>query len=347
MNYKIIYIIEPPYSIFYKNEFFNSNSNKDRDNSLEPINRLYNKLTKKGFKVITADQFDPSLKNVIYYYYGFDSYKIAIKHFGKKNFIFKNFMIYEPQLINQRNYRNLDLIVKQFEKVYVHDVIGIKNLVKSKYKKKIFQLYWSQHNVKFPIKPIKMRKNKIILINGHHNPYKYLIYNLNYKSFFTELYSKRIKLIKFFAKKNYIDLFGVGWGRFFSLDNIWLNYIFNYPYIKKVYIGEVKNKNKILQKYKFSICIENEMINNYHTEKLFDVIRAGTIPIYLTSNSCINELDKKIFIDINDFESLEDLYNYINSLTDNDLKKIQSYGQNFLKSKKYKKFTHFFEQTMT
>lgn len=76
-------------------------------------------------------------------------------------------------------------------------------------------------------------------------------------------------------------------------------------------------KYKILSEYKFSICTENGLYDGYSTEKLLQAKTAGTIPIYKSNNKTHLDFNSKCFIDLNHFESLNDLKDFIIKI-DND-----------------------------
>lgn len=90
-----------------------------------------------------------------------------------------------------------------------------------------------------------------------------------------------------------IDLYGRGWGRGIkrktkeiivnllvaarhpSLLRITFSQITNTP---KNYFGEVDDKAKTISKYKVALVIENSL--DYFSEKLYDALYSGTIPVY-------------------------------------------------------------------
>ena len=82
-------------------------------------------------------------------------------------------------------------------------------------------------------------------------------------------------------------------------------------------INEIDSKLQGLKDYRFCIAMENDYTNNYFTEKLLDCMLSGTIPIY---HGCKN-IEK--YFDINGiitFETVDELVNILNNLTDKDYK---------------------------
>jgi hypothetical protein len=108
-----------------------------------------------------------------------------------------------------------------------------------------------------------------------------------------ELYSLRRKLIKCLDKK--IDLYGTGWTekRIATLIKVVKSAVFGLIngrfsptatstlmlHTPKNFRGQPKDKLLTLQNYESSLVIENW--NRYYTEKLFDALKAGCLPIYV------------------------------------------------------------------
>lgn len=87
--------------------------------------------------------------------------------------------------------------------------------------------------------------------------------------------------------------------------------------------GEL-SKYEILQNYKFSVCPENRVSKGYITEKLFHAKTSGTIPIYGCDSSFEFDFNPKCFINILDFQSIEDLVLHIQEV-DNSEKCYRDY----------------------
>jgi len=122
--------------------------------------------------------------------------------------------------------------------------------------KKIFSWYGKWRDPKYikyywPVKKIPMMETPktefLCIINSNKS-------NAHYK----ELYSERRKAIEYFGDR--IHVYGHGY-------------------------NPIPNKLEVLSKYKFCICFENAYdIDGYVTEKIWDCLQAGTIPIYIGEN---------------------------------------------------------------
>ncbi len=80
----------------------------------------------------------------------------------------------------------------------------------------------------------------------------------------------------------------------------------------------VDDKLKFLRKFKFTIAAENAVYKGYTTEKIYDAFISDTIPIYLGNPDIKNEFNPKAFINVNDYESYDDLLGFIELLDSNE-----------------------------
>ncbi|MBC7742933.1 MAG: hypothetical protein H7061_12105 [Bdellovibrionaceae bacterium] len=140
-----------------------------------------------------------------------------------------------------------------------------------------------------------------------------------------ELYSKRIEAIRWFEKYHPEDFefYGMGWD-LHKFTTPLLAKVFNRipPLRKKFsekwpsYRGSVRDKLLVLKNYRFSICYENAYgIPGYVTEKIFDSLSAGCIPIYWGAPNIKNFIPANCFIDRTAFRSYEDLYFYLKAMS--------------------------------
>lgn len=81
-------------------------------------------------------------------------------------------------------------------------------------------------------------------------------------------------------------------------------------------------------RYKFYFSLENSMCEDYITEKFFNALQYGMLPIVLGSSkeSYLKHAPPNSFIHIDDYDNLEDLAKYISFLDQND----EEYSKYFL-----------------
>lgn len=86
-------------------------------------------------------------------------------------------------------------------------------------------------------------------------------------------------------------------------------------------------KDTVIASYKFTIAFENAVADDYVTEKFFDPLVAGSVPVYLGAPN-IEEFapGDKCYINVNSFPSMASLAAYLQELADNE-DKYQEYLQ--------------------
>lgn len=249
----------------------------------------------------------------------------------KKEDISKSYIILsESAFIVPDNYdRNKH---KFFNKIFTWDDNIIDDI-------KYFKLNYAH---KFPEninKDLSKKENLCMLISANKNPPH------TQKN---DLYSQRREAIRWF-EKNHIedfDLYGIGWDKYkFSGPKI-IRAFNRIPYFPQLFMkfrnqtypsykGMVDNKKEVMEKYKFSICYENAKdITGYITEKIFDSFFAGCVPIYCGANNITDHVPKECFVDKRDFESYEELYEFIKNMSDTEYMKYLINIENYLNSEK-------------
>ncbi len=181
-------------------------------------------------------------------------------------------------------------------------------------------------------KYLEHKKNLLCMISGNKKV-----------SYQDELYSERLKAIKWFETYHpeEFDLYGTGWDEVAFGENKYINYILRR--CKKVselfatkrisYKSKVERKKPILEQYKFSICFENAKdISGYITEKIFDCFFAGCVPIYWGADNITEYIPRNCFIDKRDFNSYEELYEFIKNMSDKEYMRCLDNIENFLNS---------------
>jgi len=83
----------------------------------------------------------------------------------------------------------------------------------------------------------------------------------------------------------------------FQIHNIRFSGLKNYFKVFDNYSGEVKDKREILSKYKYSLVIENS--SDYMSEKIFDAILSGCIPVYVGANLQNYEIPSNLYLQAN------------------------------------------------
>jgi hypothetical protein len=174
-----------------------------------------------------------------------------------------------------------------------------------------------------------------------------------------ELYSERLKVIEFFAREHEIDLYGVGWdGPPYRVSGrAWMpgtvrraarrleharDHLRGDPLLlaaRKAWRGRVSSKAAVLARYRFSICIENQLLDGWVTEKILDCMRAGCVPAYLGAPDVDRWIPPECFVDMRAFDGYAELGSYLRSLGGRELQGYREAGREFLCSERFKPFT--------
>ena len=81
--------------------------------------------------------------------------------------------------------------------------------------------------------------------------------------------------------------------------------------------GDQKQKIDFLKDYKFTIAAENSSSPGYTTEKIIHPLSVGSIPIYWGSGTVADDFNEGAFINVNNYNSMDDLVEHIESVDQN------------------------------
>jgi hypothetical protein len=166
------------------------------------------------------------------------------------------------------------------------------------------------------------------------------------------IYAQRRNTIHWFEKYHPadLDLYGFGWERGTAPFQ-------SHPFLQRLLIrtgilrllprrkylswkGCVVRKRDVLDKYRFGFCYENtDKIHGYITEKIFDIMLAGTVPIYLGARNTSCHIPQSCFIDRAGFPDHESLYTYLTTMPDIEYRTYQMNIQNFLSTSQSQEFS--------
>lgn len=298
--------------------------------TLLPLCYLYDEAKKTGITFITPDIFLANPESFV----GKRVYLIShLVNSGTEKLIKLGatpliLLCQESPFIATRFYANLG----KYSELFKYSMLfpGMKKRVSKKthFIPTLFPQYFS--NEKFEIVPFEKKRfityiasNKIV-----KNFFKITLIQLLYGFDIKMIYPFRKKVIHFLSRKDDFDLYGKGWGAETS------------PYIKKVYRGEVTDKEKKLREYKFVLCLENAIFPGNITEKIFDCFFALSVPVYLGAPDIDEYIPRNTFINIKDFKNLDELVKFIDSIDETAYNTYVENIKTFLKSDEYSKFSH-------
>lgn len=88
--------------------------------------------------------------------------------------------------------------------------------------------------------------------------------------------------------------------------------------------GDYEKKKELLRRSKFNICCESTNLNGFTTEKILHALACNTVPIYFGNENVSDDFNKDSFIDLRDFQNIDELVDYIKKV-DNDDELYNSY----------------------
>ncbi len=317
----------------------------DPNANVPPFPFLKEYLSARGYDVSTIDFWKPEEHRPDNILIVFDhpptgyfkwAYKIKNAISGKSNFPIKNeklggilnkfskkiLFLWESPANTPWMYRDLEKIKKLYDAVY--SVLKIEGTSRFYYP----QIFDSWNREYFD----RTRNKFMVLINGPHRAKGYFKY---------ELYSERVRALKYFVGFNEVDVYGKGWET--SKDSA----------IRKNAKGWAKNKNEIMSRYAFALCFENATWPGYVTEKIFDCMLVGTIPIYWGAPDIEEYVPADCFIDMRKFITRGTRVNYgelrtfLHALTPREIQGYKEAMRAYFESASFKKFTpEYFAETV-
>ncbi len=143
----------------------------------------------------------------------------------------------------------------------------------------------------------------------------------------------------------FLDVFGPGWNR----EQIsWCPLYPNRPY--RCWRANAKvSKHELSAEYRFVMAYENfRGRRGYISEKIFDALQAGSVPVYLGEERITEFVPQEAFVDARNFRTRRELLVYLQSCPEPKWAEMREAGQNFLRSPAFRSFTdEAFAQRMT
>lgn len=318
--------VDPPYKAYYGDRLFDhTNVVLNRDDTLAPFIRLRGALEQHGVDLHTADYLvQHKRQDNVSDYYSLGVLENYEQLASRDDVMLRAFAIFEPPVVAPQLYRALPQLTDVFERVYVHNTEGDGYSLEGVDQSKLRKLYWPQPHKDILAKfwNYEERSRRIVMINGNHKP----------TSINNELYSKRIEALAVLSKFGRVDLYGRGWERWWSRNSMWLPYWRHRRTLMSIYKGACQSKYEVLSQYDFALCFENMAMKGYITEKLFDCLYAGTIPLYLGAKDIVDLIPEDVYIDCRRFSSWEEMHDSIMEMSGEKICSMREAGRAFLMS---------------
>lgn len=309
------------HKVYQNNAIFDPVSPLNRDNCLEFFHQLKKQLAQRGYDLQTQDLCSVEEAEFVIYN------EVPAHHSEVKYPEKSMVLLFESELIRPRDWTPQAHALFKFIFTWHDDYVD---------NKKYFKFNFT-HSGRAPFLSFSQKNKFCTLIAGN----KKVSHPL-------ELYSKRAEAIRWFENNHshQFDLYGQGWGLYQFQIPFFGKFLNRIKPLQKAlaeywpsYRGTIKNKLETLQQYKFSICYENAKdIRGYITEKIFDSMAAGCVPIYWGAPNISDYVPKECYIDRTQFKTYEELYAYLVQIESTQYQKYLESIQKYLQSDQHKFF---------
>jgi hypothetical protein len=313
-----------------------------------PYVHLKEILESQGVPVHTADRLfgaDRSAERSVYMSFGLRRGSADLAQV--RHAIPSAFFVFEVPIVEPRLYRDLPRLARTFRRVFsFSDPDSLRPFTGERVEVQTFRIpqhvasvhpdYWQRADRKF-----------IVMINANKRPRLYT----------NELYTQRLRAVAAFERRSEIDLYGVGWDvppyrmgatrtpvvvrRAVRRVQSWLHRIHPDPLLaaaRRAWRGVATSKDDVLSQYRFAICFENMVLRGCITEKLFDCLHVGTVPVYLGPPEIADLVPEACFIDMRRFPDFDALREHLLELSDADIHQYREAARDYLSSPAYQVF---------
>ena len=163
-----------------------------------------------------------------------------------------------------------------------------------------------------------------------------------------ELYSRRLDMIRWYEAHHHdlFDLFGTGWEAP-APSSLIMRVARRLPVLRallapklRVYRGTIGQKLDTLAGYRFSFCYENfSSPDGWITEKIFDAMFAGCVPVYWGSKSIAHHIPAACYIDASKLSEPQAIHEQLASLDDTQCNDIVDSIDSYLQSDQAAEFS--------
>jgi hypothetical protein len=316
---------------------------------LEPWIYLRSWFAERGIRVFTADRLvsgEQSSEINVYMSFGLQEDIRSLA--ARPDVVMSAFFAFEGPIVEPSIYRNLNWVKDYCKRIYsFSDEASLAPFLNGRVELLPFCIPSPVESVDEQAWRAGGRKF-MMMINGNKRPRLYV----------HELYTERLRALKFFGEFDEIDLYGIGWDvPPYRMGKTWMPYSFQRlhralqsagdhlrpdPLLAAARLrwrGAVEEKTPVLSRYTFALCFENQILKGWITEKIFDCFRAGTVPVYWGASDIEHHVAPEAFIDMRHFGGYGELREFLHALSPAEIEAYRTAGREYLQSAAFHPFT--------
>jgi hypothetical protein len=340
--------LDPPSTHFLNDRLFDSGATPYTGDGIHaPYLAIRDYFTERGVPVHTADLLPdrPNGQHNVYVSFGrLEDYQRLV---GRSDVSISAFFAMECPVVEPTLYEALPNAQQHFKRIMSwSDGESLQHFTKQVVRCERFRWPQSFDAVHEP-EWQNQDRGFLVMINANKLP----------RVYWHELYTARLKAVEFFHRYREIDLYGPNWdrmpnrvgktwipatarrlhGKLWKVkQGLWPNPI--YQAAAAAHKGRTPSKSQTLSQYRFALCFENMVLNGWMTEKMFDCLFAGTVPVYWGAPDVLEWVPAECFIDMRQFSGFGELRAFLHSRTAADMERYRQAGRDYLASSRYDPF---------
>ncbi len=339
--------IDPPSQHFYGDRLFDSGTVQyGGADLLAPYVLVRDYFTSHGVPVHTADLFEAGQAEINVYISLGDLSRYR-KLARRDDVVASAFFAMECPIVEPRIYRALPKVKQFFRRIMTwSDSTALLPFTGERVECEQFRWPQSREQVLEEVWN-KVDRDLLVMINANKLP----------RLYHNELYTERLRAVEYFHRFGEIDLYGPNWTRmpnrvgatFIPASARRAYRIFwewrqrrwpdpLYAAAAQASRGVAESKLETLGRYTFAICFENMILKGWITEKIFDCLFAGTVPIYWGAPDIDSWVPPECFIDMRRFHNYDQLRDFLRRLRPSDVIHYREAGREYLESKRFDPF---------
>lgn len=348
MTSDVALFLEPPSEHFLGDRLFEASTARyGGDDILAPYRAIRRHFTGRGIPVHTADRLEGREGAGLNLYVSFGLQSRSERLMERDDTVLSAYFAMECPIVEPTLYGNLPDVQRRFRRLFTWApadrlVPFTGEEVESR------RFFWPQSRDGIEEELWKRRDRAFLtMINSNKLP----------RLYDRELYTERVRAVEHFHRNEEVDVYGPNWDKSpRRVGKTWMPGTFRralqalsdlryalwrpapYRAASEAYRGMAESKSETLSRYDFAICFENMVLEGWITEKLFDCLFVGTIPIYWGAPDVQTWVPEECFIDMRDFEGYEELGRFLRSLGPADLEEYRSAGRDYLESARFDRF---------